>query len=501
MTTIKRVQYPAECLVYAKEIADSYFVHHKNQLDFLSKGFPSIPTLFSFAFPKEIVEQNINHFKSVVEKIDSIIALYDTHFAAGTMSTSEEILKEFETVDNFLEVVSEAREEKPKYESYANPTLDGRAVMPFMINFIDEVVFKKSNKVLLNPFLVGSNILSNDDLIYIYKGDITYRELFTKLSAIGFIYDEANCAMKEFFPELAIEVVEPEQSVLDELYLRHELAEFIRVDDDFKMSDFIIEKNIDVPVLFKDESLVGYCIEMNKPNCFLNALFSTPSVIVNMDGKLDPAIKRAIFSVAYRDFDFNRYLGRFLKAAEFNDLSQDVIDEFVKESFHDHRLDLSLEVFNLYKDKIDPKMLGLALVRNNNVYRMEIPEMKATIEAAFANYKDDILAIPGIVSHFEYYKKTNDFIECLKHVPMISIGTKNVMDLLSEIQATQIEVLNEAMKSPDDYDMVRGKLATKVEHAQDALNLTKEHIEYFSQYLEVIESDPEIDDDLTVVVV
>lgn len=482
MTTIKRVQYPASCVESAKVIANNYFVNHKNNLDFLSKGFKAIPNLFSFSFPKEIVDKAMKHFNKVNENISEILTTYNTHFNAGTLHTDSSIIEKFGSVENFLEVVEAAKLDEKTYLDAVNPSLSSTFMIPFLLSFGGEEIYKKDNKVLLNPFTLNTGIVSDDGLVYYFTG--TYQDFFEKASEIGFVYDHENCALSEFFTDLDIKLVDPDESVLSDMLVRDELAEFIRVDDDFAMQEFIDRNNIDTQQLFVDESLLSYCVEMDKPNCFVHLLFSSPSVIVNVNGQLDSAIKRCMFSVLYREQAFKKYLGKFLQVAKFDGLSQEVVDKFVKESFHDFRREESLDVFNLYKDKIDHKMLSLALVKHNNVYRMELPEMAEFIQQAFKTYPDDILKTENIVSHLEYYKETNNMITLLRNVPTIKIAGKNILFFLDAIK-NELEEKLEAVKSePESIDLINGKLATKVEHVQDALDVTNADIEFFSQYVE-----------------
>lgn len=479
--TITRVQYPEICVETAKEMAKNYFVFHRNEVDFLSRGFKAIPTLFSFGFMKEMVEANMTEAAEVLKRIDAILETFETNDMAGTLDTNVSIQEEFGTTENFLKVVEEATKLKPEYQERLNPTLDSKALLPAIVIFSGEDLYKKGSKVLLNTFTLGTGLESDDGLAYHFTG--TYREMITVLSGLGFVYDGANCALKEFFGDVEITVVEPEASVLAEMEVRHELAEFIRVDDDWGMRDFIYDNDIDMDVLFRDESLVSYCIEMNKQACFIQSLVSSKDLLNTPSGDFDSAISRAVFSVAYRGLDFDRFLGKFVKYVNFKGKPQSTIDEFVRESFHDLRQEMSVDVFNLYKDNIDPKMLALALVKNNNVFRMEVPEMAEIIEKAFVDYKDDILAIPGMVSHINYYKETPRFVEFLRNVPTVMIGENNVLFYLDEMKVAAEAKVEEFRGQDSVVDLIGGKLATKEEHAQDKLDTINDHIDYFSQFV------------------
>lgn len=480
--TITRVQYPEICVETAKEMAKNYYVFHRNEVDFLSRGFKAIPTLFQFSFVKEIIDPAMEKHKAILARINEILEMHEINDMAGTLETNVDIIEKFGSVEDFLKIVEEANTLKPIYEDKINPTLDSEVAFPVVVVFSGEDLYKKGSKVLLNSFTMGTGLESDDGMVYVFKG--TYREMITVMSSIGFVYDSENCALKSFFGDIEINVVEPEQAVLDEMEVRHELAEFIRVDDDWGMRDFIYDHDIDTNVLFRDESLVSYCIEMNKQACFIQALASSKDLLNTPSGNFDSAVSRAIFSVAYRGLDFKRFLGVLIKNINFKGKPQSTIDEFVRESFHDMRAEMSLDVFNLYKDNIDPKMLALALVKNNNVYRMEIPEMAEIIEQAFVDYKDDILAIPGMVSHVNYYKETLRMIDCLRNVPTVMIGEHNILFYLDEMKVAQ-EAVVEAVRGQDNMvDLINGKLATKEEHAQDKLDIINAHISYFEQFVQ-----------------
>lgn len=479
--TITRVQYPENCVESAKEMAKNYFVFHKNEVDFLSLGFKAIPNLFQFSFMKEMVDANMKEACEVLTRVQTLLDLYETNDMAGTLHTNVEITEQFGTVETFLEVVEEAKRIKPIYEERLAPTLDSPASVPAFIMFSGEDLYKKGSKVLLNSFTLGTGLESDDGMVYSFKG--SYRELIALLSSIGFVYNDTDCELKSFFGDVEIDIVEPDAETLAAMQLRHELAEFIRVDDDWGMRDFIYDNNIDTDVLFRDESLVSYCIEMNKQSCFIAALVSSKDLLNTPSGDFDSAVSRAVFSVAYRGLDFNRFLGKLIQSIKFEGKPQSTIDEFVRESFHDVRLEMSLDAFNLYKDNIDPKMLALALVKNNNVYRMEVPEMAEVISQAFVDYKDDILATPGMISHMEYYKETQRFIKLLRNVPTVMIGENNVLFYLDHMKVIAEAKVEEFRGQESNVDLIGGKLATKEEHAQDALDFINEQIDFFSQYV------------------
>lgn len=480
--TITRVQYPEICVETAKEMAKNYFVFHRNEVDFLSRGFKAIPGLFKFAFMKEMVDEAMEQNKAVLAKVNEVLDMFEINDMAGTLETNVDIPEKFGDLETFMKFVEEGKILKPIYEDLINPTLDSPASMAVIVMFDGEDLYKKGSKVLLNTFTLGTGLETGDGLAYQFSG--TYREMITVLSGLGFVYDHENCALKPFFGDVEITVVEPEQSVLDEMEVRHELAEFIRVDDDWGMRDFIFDNDIDMDVLFRDESLVSYCIEMNKQACFIQSMASSKDLLNTPSGAFDSAVSRAIFSVAYRGLDFKRFLSILIANINFKGKPQSVIDEFVLASFHDLRQEMSVDVFNLYKDNIDPKMLALALVKHNNVYRMEIPEMAAIIEQAYIDYKDDILAIPGMVSHVDYYKETPRFIEFLRNVPTVMIGDKNVLFFLDMMKEAQEAAVEEVRGQDNVVDLVNGKLATKEEHAQDKLDVIMGHISYFEQFIE-----------------
>lgn len=490
--TITRVQYPEICVETAKEMAKNYFVFHRNEVDFLSRGFKAIPSLFQFAFMKEMVDEAKEKNTAIMAKIDAILETYETNDMAGTLETNVAIQEEFGSLEQFLKFVEEAKQLKPVFADKLNPTFDSPVSLPVVVMFSGEDLYKKGSKVLLNTFTLGTGLETDDGLTYHFQG--TYREMITMLSKVGFVYDDVNCAMKPFFGEVEITVTEPEETELAEMEVRHELAEFIRVDDDWGMRDFIYDNDIDTEKLFRDESLVSYCIEMDKRACFIQSLASSKDLLNTPSGDFDSATSRAIFSVAYRGLDFNRFLGLLVKNINFKGKPQSTIDEFVHESFHDLRQEMSLDVFNLYKDNIDPKMLALALVKHNNVYRMEIPEMAEIIKQAYVDYKDDILAIPGMVSHVNYYKETPRFIECLRNVPTVMIGEHNVLFYLDQMKVAQ-EAVVEAVRGQDSLvDLIGGKLATKEEHAQDKLDVINGHISYFEQFVVRPEPEPEAEE-------
>lgn len=482
MTTVKRIVYPQDCIESARNIAKNYFVFHRNEVDFLDRGYKAVPNLFKFAFLKEMVDASKAKATAVLEKVNSVLDTYETNDMAGTLETNQGIVDEFESLENFLSVVEEAKRIKPIYEDMLNPTLDSTYTLATLVVFDGEDLYKKGSKVLLNSFTIEKGLISDDGMAY-YLPNSTYRQLFTVMSEIGFVYDRENCALADMFSELVIEEVIPSEEELNEINTRHELAEYIRTEDDWGMSDYIRDNQVDMDKLFSDESLVSYCIEMNKPVCFMEALMASKNLIVNPKGNLDPAIQRAIFSVAYRGLEFDRFLGKLVKTMSFNDVTQEIVDEFVKVSFHDLRQEMSLDVFNLYKDKIDEKMLCLALVKNNNVYRMEIPEMKEFIKKAFDKYSVEISETIGIISHLNYYKETMNMVEFLHNTPEVIIGENNILHYLHNLVNEKNAEINGIAPDDDGVDLINGKIMKKSEHLKEAVNEIEAHIKFFEQYV------------------
>lgn len=488
MTTIKRVVYPEGMIEAAKASAKNYYVFHRNEVDFLDRGFKAIPSLFKFAFLKEMVEKQFEEYRQIITVIDAIIEVYETNDMAGTLHTNEEIKEKYGSVEEFTALFEKARKERVQIEEMLNPTLDSISPFPAIVAFSGEELFKKGSHVLLNPFTVEKGLISNDGMHYI-KHNTTYREFFTLMTEIGFTYDSESCYFKDMFAELEVVEVAPTEEEMKAINTRHELAELIRSEDDHGMRNYLIDNNIDQKVLFADNSLVSYCIEMNKPICFLEALVTSDDLLLNPKGKLDSAISRAMFSVIFRGLDFNRFLSKLLKMIEFKNVTQEIVDEFVKVSFHEHRQETSLDVFNLYKDKIDEKMLCLALVRDNNVYRMEIPEMKEYIVLAFEKYSDDILDTVGIVSHLNYYKETQNMIALLHKTPTIVIKDKNVLEYLAVIMSDLTKEMTELKPEDDGVSMYNGELLYKSEYLAKEIDKISDEIEFFSQYVEMPNQD------------
>lgn len=490
MTTIKRVVYPEGMIESAQASAKNYYLLHRNEVDFLDRGFNAIPSLFKFAFLTEMVNKAFEDNRNVLTVIDAIIETYETNEMAGTLDTNEEIKEKYESVEKFAELVEVARKEKAQREDFLNPTLDSICPFPAIVVFSGEELFKKGSHVLLNPFTVDKGLISNDGMHY-SKPNTTYREFFTLMTEIGFTYDNESCYFTDMFAELEVVEVPPTEEEIKNINIRHELAEIIRSEDDYAMRDYLADNNIDQDVLFADNSLVSYCIEMNKPVCFLEALVTSKDLLLKPNGTLDSAMSRAMFSVIFRGLSFDRFLSKLLKMIEFNNVTQEIVDDFVKVSFHEHRQETSLDVFNLYKDKIDEKMLCLALVRDNNVYRMEIPEMREYITRAFEKYSDVILESVGIVSHFNYYKETPKMIALLHNTPTILIKDKNVLEYLTVILADLTKELTELKPEDDGVSMYDGELLYRSEYLAQEIDKVSDEIQFFSQYVEM----PEQNDD------
>ncbi len=135
------------------------------------------------------------------------------------------------------------------------------------------------------------------------------------------------------------------------------------------------------------------------------------------------------------------------------------------------------EVFKLYKNKIETKKLLIALLKDCNVYRLENSDMLDFISENFVSYKDDILKIEGLLSHFNYYQKTMQFINIIAQIPEIKIANTplyEVISILIEETEKKLESIIESGETKYDFWEEDESLRTEQDYLAMKLEKLKE---------------------------
>lgn len=418
MTFIQKT-FPENFIKSAEKLEENYFVEHKTQTDYFKIGYSAIPSLFRFCFDKSILKLREPDLVKNILMIDELYINLSTQELELNKKDHEKELKDIELNKKELEeakikilgIIELINNDQKKFD--LNQSMQG----------ISAYLYNNSNKAKpVNSFIEKfiDNKKFTDDFLTIGSTE-TIQDFIQSMINKGFVYDKENCLFGFNVEQEGIINEQLSQEEIEKLELIEFISDFVRQNDYDSYVNYVKKSNVNLDNLFKEKTLIAYSIAMDKKYFALELINSNGDSTSTKEGKLNDVLKQAMYSIVYRNDDKDKYLDLILSSINFDSKSKEYINDFVKTCYEPLKKSLSKVIFNTYKHNIDHKLLCLSLIRNNDVYRLEIPEMAEMIRLGFEKYPEDIKAEEGIISHFNYYGKTVEMIENLANTPTVLI--------------------------------------------------------------------------------
>jgi len=501
----KQKTFPEVILNSAKKLEADYFIDHVIQIDYFNKGYSAIPSLFSFCFDKKAYEQLFLKIDEIIFNITQKEDEFDnelTSLIADPNINPSEKNNMIQDIESSLEEIKKQKKIFQDLKLFRESDFNSDFDIDLKLTEIGISPFVYHNNSLnfskpVNGFLVHFIDKENeatDDFVQIYSKR-TVREFIQHMLSQGFKYDKENC----IFGNLVEKIGLVEECISDEEVARlstiETISNFVKGNDWVEYVNYIESNNIDSKTLFSEKSLEAYAIAMDK-KYFAQKLISTnDKLTLTLDNKINDLVYQAVYSIIYRKHPVEDYLKLIISKIDFSNKDQDYINKFVNQTFVNEKKSLNREVFKLYKNKIETKKLLIALLKDCNVYRLENDDMFDFISENFVNYKEDILEIEGLLSHFNYYQKTMKFLNIVAQIPEIKIGDQQLYQVISIlIEETENKLESIIESGETKYDFWEGDESLKTE--QDYLSMKLDKLKEFYKNSKNSVSFEEEDDDL-----
>lgn len=479
--------FPQDIKEASKKLEDGYFIEHLNQTDYFSKGYEAIPSLFKFCFDKVIYLKSINSLDETINKLEEEIQKQEAIIQEAMSSTEmDEDIKE--QTKNTAEQNIEAIKQKIstfdflvefKNSDYTNFDLS-KEMNGLPVFVYNEANYSKPVNSFIYKFFDHSHEKTSNFVEF--QSDRSINDFIQIMMSKGFIYDKENCIFGKVVDIEGVIEEEISEEYKNKLILIDEIADFVRANNHFDYLDYVEEKKPDIDYLFNEKTLAAYAIAMDKKDFALREISSKKDPSLTHSGQLNDLVSQAMYSIVYRNHKFSDYLESIIKKIDFNDKSQEYIDDFVKLTFEQYKKSLSKEIFESYKSRIDNKKLSLALVRDCNVYRLENKLMSNMVNNAFDIYKEDISNLENIISHFNYYAKSMQMIDNISKIPDIFIAGKPASDYLKMYMysvITKIESIKDNSEVKYDFWEDDSELRTEEEFLKAKLEKIQSYFSIF----------------------
>jgi len=480
----KQKTFQEDIISSAKKLEYDYFIEHVIQIDYFNKGYSAIPSLFSFCFDKKAYEQLFSKIDEIIfnisqeedeldHKLTSLIAdpNINTVEKNNLIQETETSLKQIKKYKKIFQDLKLFRESGFNSDFDIDLKLDKIGISPFIYHN-NSLNFSKPLNGFLFHFIDKENE-ATDDFIQLHTKR-TVKDFINYMLSQGFKYDKENCIFGKIVEKIGLveECISEEE--VKRLSTIETISNFVKGNDWIEYSNYIESNNVDTRALFSEKSLEAYAIAMDK-KYFAQKLISTNNnLTLTVDNKINDIVYQAVYSIIYRKHPVEDYLKPIISKIDFSNKDQDYINTFVKQTFVNEKKSLNKEVFKLYKNKIETKKLLIALLKDCNVYRLENSDMLDFISENFVSHKEYILAINGLLSHFNYYQKTMQFLNIIAQVPEIKIADTPLYQIISIlIEETETKLQSIIENGETKYDFWEEDESLRTEQDYLAIKLDK----------------------------